>query len=67
MDGILSQDSMVFGCQRSLYRYAMLLGDTAKAEVHREWLQKYTPWYWPRVDSLVTQTVARMNQAKSGR
>lgn len=67
MDGILSQDSTLFACQRNLYRYAMLLGDSAKAEIHREWLKKNVPWYWPRVDTLVNQALARRDQSLSKR
>jgi len=58
MDIVVRDDSLVFEAHRDLYTYAVLMGDTAKAETHQRWLKKLVPWYWPRVKSEVEQMVA---------
>ncbi len=45
----LAMDSMVFQAQKDLYMYTELMGDTATSAIHRAWVKKLTPWYWPKV------------------
>jgi tetratricopeptide (TPR) repeat protein len=61
----LKQDSMNFAIHRELYMYERLLYNTGKAEVHKRWLLEIAPWYFPRVDSFVTEAVKI--QEKTGR
>ena len=59
MNSLLARDSMVFEAHKDLYFLAMSRDDPAKAEIHKRWLQKLVPWYWPRVESLVRQQLRR--------
>ena len=55
MNRVAAEDSLVFEAHKNLYMYARMMGDEAKASVHRRWLKKLVPWYLPRLDSLVAQ------------
>ena len=63
LDALLARDSMIFEAHMDLYRVASVMGDTAKAAIHRRWLQKLVPWYWPRVDS-ITREMLRLSAQK---
>jgi tetratricopeptide (TPR) repeat protein len=47
----VAMDSMVFQAQKDLYMYTELMGDTATSAIHRAWVKKLTPWYWPKVEA----------------
>ncbi|MDD5425396.1 MAG: hypothetical protein PHN52_02755 [candidate division Zixibacteria bacterium] len=63
MNNILKQDSLIFSAHKELYMYEMVDGDLSKAEIHKRWLLELVPWYFPRIDSLVTQMVKAKRQA----
>lgn len=52
LHSIIEQDSLVFEAHRDLYSITMLGGDTVRAKIHKKWLLKLVPWYFPRLDSL---------------
>jgi arabinofuranosyltransferase len=54
---IIARDSLVFESHLELYRWSALAGDTAGMTIHRTWLQRLVPWYWPRIDSTVQEQV----------
>ncbi|MCK4632222.1 MAG: tetratricopeptide repeat protein [candidate division Zixibacteria bacterium] len=49
LDQLLQRDSLLFEAHRDLYFYSLLGGDSAKAATHAGWVEKLTPWYWPKV------------------
>jgi len=57
LNSLLVRDSTIFEAHMDLYRYAVFYGDSAKAEIHKNWLIKLVPWYWPRIDSTVQATI----------
>ena len=61
LNALLQRDSTVFEAHMDLYRFALVMGDTAKAEIHKRWLQQLVPWYWPRIES-ATQAALRGQQ-----
>ncbi len=65
---VLAQDSLVYEAHRSLYLYARLGNDDLKADLHKRWIQKLVPWYWPIVEkdteATVKTTMERARQQK---
>ncbi len=57
MDSILVRDSTVFEAHTGLYRIELVVGSKAKAEIHKEWLLRLVPWYWPRIETTTQQMV----------
>jgi hypothetical protein len=53
LDSVLAMDSLTAIAQNELYLKESLVGDSAKARVHKEWVKKLTPWEMPRLDSLM--------------
>jgi len=51
LNALVARDSTVFEAHMDLYRYAIAMGDGAKAEIHKQWLIKLVPWYWPRIEA----------------
>lgn len=68
LNQVIARDSMVFEAQRDLYLYSRLLGNEEAAAVHARWVQKLTPWYWPKVKADTERQVMqnRRRQAASG-
>ncbi|MBN1212638.1 MAG: hypothetical protein JXA92_08670 [candidate division Zixibacteria bacterium] len=60
---LLNQDSLLYMVHKELYMYDMIDGDLQEAEIHKKWLKKLVPWYFPRIDSLVAQMVDAKRQA----
>lgn len=58
---ILDQDSLVLDAHKMLYIYAVESGDSVVAALHRKWLEKIAPWYWPRLDFEVHRAVFKTN------
>lgn len=50
---ILERDSLVYEAHQELYSIKTLVGAPEQAEVHKRWLLKLVPWYFPLLDSLV--------------
>jgi arabinofuranosyltransferase len=63
LNNLLKQDSLVYMAHKDLYMYDMLDGDTQKAAIHKKWLEKLVPWYFPRIDSMVTRMIDAKRQA----
>jgi len=59
-EALLKRDSTIFEAHMELYRHAALTGDSAKMAVHKEWLLKLVPWYWPRIDSTVQAIIYQL-------
>ncbi|MCP4685143.1 MAG: tetratricopeptide repeat protein, partial [bacterium] len=57
MDSILVRDSSVFEAHTGLYRMESVVGSRAKAEIHKRWLLKLVPWYWPRVETTTNNMI----------
>ena len=53
LNDLVARDSTVFEAHMDLYRFAVAMGDSTKAEIHKRWLLKLVPWYWPRIDAAV--------------
>jgi len=60
LDALLTEDSLLFECHKDLYMLSMLTGKPGKAAIHKRWVQKLTPWLWPRVKE---QTAALLKAA----
>ncbi|MEW5795741.1 MAG: hypothetical protein AB1772_05220 [Candidatus Zixiibacteriota bacterium] len=58
-ENLVATDSTIFESHMELYKRAAYLHDTAGMRVHREWIQKLVPWYWPRFDSTIQSLLAR--------
>jgi len=56
-EAVLDRDSLVFEAHLELYRRAALQGDTAGMGLHKNWVLRLVPWYWPRLDSTVHEQV----------
>jgi len=56
---ILMQDSMVFVAHRLCYFHAVIDGNSAKAQLHKEWILRIAPWYLPRLELEVQAAIAR--------
>ncbi|RKX27797.1 MAG: hypothetical protein DRP45_00110 [Candidatus Zixiibacteriota bacterium] len=50
MSSILARDSTIFEAHADLYRIASYSRNMETAEIHKRWLIKLVPWYWPRVE-----------------
>lgn len=57
----LEVDSLVFMAHRDLYQLETVLGNREKLRIHKLWLEKMVPWYVPRVDTLMTDLLKRVN------
>jgi tetratricopeptide (TPR) repeat protein len=62
---VLEMDSTVFESHKDLYIYMRYNERMEQAEVHKRWLQKLVPWYWPRLQANVEQQIREA--ARSGR
>ncbi len=58
---VISLDSSMFMANKSMYLYELLMHNQEKANIHKKWLQKIVPWYFPRIDS-TAQIVLRKTQ-----
>ncbi|MFQ5642001.1 MAG: type IV pilus biogenesis/stability protein PilW, partial [bacterium] len=63
-DLALSIDSSIFESHKDLYIYARFNGDSARAILHRQWLQKLVPWYWPRMRASVEEQMRKWRQSQ---
>jgi len=59
LNQVIARDSAVFEAQRDLYLYSRLLGNEREAAIHARWVQKLTPWYWPKVKADTDRQVLR--------
>jgi hypothetical protein len=59
LNSLLVRDSTIFEAHMDLYRYAAYQRDSTKARIHREWLIKLVPWYWPRIDASIQAMMAK--------
>jgi hypothetical protein len=64
LDSICGVDSTLYETHKELYLYASVMGDEAKAAIHRRWLQKLVPWFYPRIQAVVDQ---ELRERRSGR
>lgn len=62
LNDILRQDSLVVEAQWDLYMYTSVLGDTAKAAIHRRFLQETVPWYLPIIQREIDELMAAERQ-----
>jgi hypothetical protein len=67
MDSILTIDSTVYEAHKELFLYASMAGNVRKAEIHKRWLLKLVPWFEPRIEDLVDQSVAAQKRSANGR
>ena len=56
-EAVLQIDSSVYESHKDLYIYARFAGDTTKANLHQRWLEKLVPWYFPRLEAVVEQSL----------
>ena len=61
-EALLARDSSIFESHLELYRWDAFMGDSAGMAIHREWLQRLVPWYWPRVDSSVREQMRQLQR-----
>jgi arabinofuranosyltransferase len=52
---LAATEPTMFEPHMELYRLAVLRGDSAEMTIHREWLQKLVPWYWPRLKAMAEE------------
>jgi hypothetical protein len=62
LNEVLARDSLIFEAQRDLYLYCRLLGNEEEAAVHARWVQRLTPWYWPKVKADADRQVMQNRQ-----
>jgi len=63
LNNLIKRDSLLYTAHKELYMYDMIDGDLQKAEIHKRWLKQLVPWYFPRIDTLVTRMVEARRQA----
>lgn len=56
-EAVLKIDSSVYESHKDLYIYARFANDTTRAALHRRWLMKLVPWYYPRLEAMVEQSL----------
>jgi len=54
---LAAQDSTMFEPHMELYRKAAFEHDSAGMALHRESLQRLVPWYWPRFEAAVAESL----------
>ena len=54
---VLQMDSTIFESHKDLYIYMKYNERQNKAEIHKRWLLKLVPWYWPRLKAYVEQRI----------
>ena len=52
---VLEMDSRIFESHKDLYTYRRNNRQLERAEIHKIWLLKLVPWYWPRLQATVEQ------------
>lgn len=52
-DEIVKNDSFYVFAHRDLYVFSFHKNDSAKGAIHRRWLEKLVPWYWPEIKAVV--------------
>ena len=57
LDSICGVDSTLYETHKELLIYASVEGNMAKAEIHKRWLKALVPWFYPRIQAVVDQTV----------
>jgi len=62
LEQVVGIDSTLYEPHKELYMYARLEGDAASAELHRRWLLKLVPWFFPRIQALADQQVAEQRR-----
>jgi arabinofuranosyltransferase len=66
LNSIVAVDSTLYEPHKELYLYARLEGDVRKAEIHKRWLLKLVPWFFPKVQALADQQVAEQRRTSPG-
>ena len=52
-DEIVKNDSFYVFAHRDLYVFSFHKNDSAKGAIHRRWLERLVPWYWPEIKAVV--------------
>ena len=52
-DEIVKNDSFYVFAHRDLYVFSFHKNDSAKGAIHRRWLERLVPWYWPEIKVVV--------------
>ncbi len=60
---VLEMDSTIFESHKDLYIYMRYNQKFERAELHKRWLQKLVPWYWPRLQAKVEQQIREAGRA----
>ncbi|MFH1374545.1 MAG: hypothetical protein ABII79_12195 [bacterium] len=58
LNELVQQDSLVYEAHQYLYLRSRMTSDENKAEVHKRWIQKLVPWYWPEVEAITERKLA---------
>ncbi len=53
LDEIVKNDSFYVFAHRDLYVFSFHKNDSAKGAIHRRWLERLVPWYWPEIKAVV--------------
>ncbi|MCH7879851.1 MAG: hypothetical protein IH914_11125 [candidate division Zixibacteria bacterium] len=61
---ILEQDSLVYEAHRDLTALNILYGNPQQAELHKRWLLKLVPWYFPCLDTLTRRKLDEMEASR---
>ncbi len=61
---LIATDSTIFEAHQYLWLYALMEGNTAKAEIHARWIKKLVPWYYDRARGIV-ERLAKSSQVRS--
>jgi tetratricopeptide (TPR) repeat protein len=56
---LVAQDTAIFEPHLELYRRAAFIGDSVEMAVHKKSLQTLVPWYWPRFEAVVQESLRR--------
>ena len=60
---VLEMDSTIFESHKDLYIYMRYNQKLERAELHKRWLLKLVPWYWPRLEANVEKQIIEANRA----
>ncbi len=63
-DYIISIDSTVFMAHKEMYLYELIKNNNAKAEIHKNWLQKIVPWYFPRIEANALKAMKKIQNQR---
>ncbi len=61
---VISLDSTIFMAHKSMYIYELLMQNQEKANIHKRWLVKLVPWYFPRIDSSAQSALKKIQNQR---